>query len=78
MKVYQATTINSVGQKFINKLLETQDKNGRYAPIGLYFTYDEKSNKYIGCDNSTGDAWVEEFDKLADCIVWLFGIEEEK
>jgi phosphoribosylaminoimidazole (AIR) synthetase len=26
---------------------------------------------YVGIDNSTGDAWVEEFRRLSDCLRWL-------
>jgi len=36
-------------------------------------------DKFIGCDDTTGNKWVEEFDHLQDCVDWLkgkFEIEE--
>ncbi len=40
-------------------------------PLGLYYTIE--SGKYIGIDNSNGDAWIEEFKTLASCKKWLGG-----
>ena len=37
-----------------------------------------KSDKvYVGIDNSTGDAWVEEFPNLIECLKWLADKEDE-
>lgn len=47
-----------------------------YAPEGLFWYFDYASQKYIGIDNSTGDAWVEEFDTLEDCKQWLESKDE--
>lgn len=41
-------------------------------PQGKYWIMDE-SRKFIGIDNSTGEAWTEEFDNLNDCLKWLKG-----
>lgn len=38
------------------------------APLGLFFVVDEV---IIGIDNTTGDAWTEEFKELDACIQWL-------
>ncbi|MBR3972948.1 MAG: hypothetical protein IKJ99_03210 [Oscillospiraceae bacterium] len=32
---------------------------------------EEAGNVIIGIDNSTGYAWVEEFQNLTDCLMWL-------
>jgi len=32
-----------------------------------------EGNKYVAVDNSTGDAWTEEFDDIQDAIDWLNG-----
>lgn len=32
---------------------------------------------YVGIDNRTGDAWVEEFPTLTDCLMWLADKEEK-
>lgn len=39
-------------------------------PRGKFWTIDE-SEKIIGIDNSTGEAWTEEFDAPEECLSWL-------
>lgn len=29
---------------------------------------------WTGCDNTTGDCWVEHFDRMTDCLAWLYGM----
>ncbi len=43
----------------------------KYTPVGRFYLRD--GEKYVGVDNSTGHAWVEEFDRLDDCKRWLLG-----
>lgn len=38
-------------------------------PRGLFYMLE--NGRYIGIDNSTGDAWVEEFSNLRNCKRWL-------
>lgn len=38
-------------------------------PFGLFYLLDD--DVYIGIDNSTGDAWTEEFSNLRQCKEWL-------
>lgn len=40
-----------------------------YGPPGLYYT--KENGIYIGIDNSTGHAWVEEFNSRRKCLKWL-------
>ena len=42
------------------------------VPIGT-FLLNQRSpiGKYVGIDNQSGDAWVEEFETLEECIKWL-------
>lgn len=42
---------------------------------GLYYLIDD--GKYVGIDNSTNDAWTEEFNTLEECKNWLEGAELE-
>lgn len=42
-------------------------------PRGLFFV--REGGAYVGIDNSTGDAWVEEFNSLAACKKWLLGAD---
>lgn len=44
-------------------------------PRGLF--YGEEGGLFIGIDNTTGDAWTEEFKDFKDCVKWLDGEEEE-
>lgn len=44
-----------------------------YKPLGLFYMLDNKI--YIGIDNSSGDAYVEEFIYKEDCLRWLNGEE---
>ena len=41
--------------------------------FGLYWT--KENDVYVGIDNTSGNAWTEEFEKLEDCINWLMGEE---
>lgn len=50
-------------------------------PIGFFWTRNTRMFKtcYQGIDNSTGDAWVEEFDTYEEMIEWMYaGFKEEK
>ena len=38
-------------------------------PLGKYYVCE--NGKHVGIDNTTGDAWVEEFDSLSNCYAWL-------
>lgn len=40
-----------------------------YSPIGKFFTVDH--GLYVGIDNQTGEAYVEEFETLDACFKWL-------
>ncbi len=42
-----------------------------YQPKGLYLAYDGK--RWIAVDNSTGDAWTEDFRCKFRAIQWLKG-----
>lgn len=53
----------------INALFLSESDGGKYEPIGLFYHWD--GNTVTGVDNSTGDAWVEDFHSLGDCIAWL-------
>ena len=43
-------------------------------PEGLFLL--EEGGKFIGIDNSTGDAWTEEFGDRNQCLQWLAGLFE--
>ena len=45
-------------------------------PIGLFIHLDVLHELYVAIDNSTGDAWVEEFKYYEDAVKWLSGEKE--
>lgn len=51
-------------------LLATGFETGRYEPLGL-FLVGEAGGTWTGIDNSTGNAWTEEFGTQAECLKWL-------
>lgn len=68
-----------VGEDAIKKLTKEQAHNilntgfdtGKYKPIGRF--YSKEGDLYIGIDNSTGNAWTEEFKTKRSCLKWLNG-----
>ena len=53
-----------VSQEKALEIIETRE------PRGLFYSVED--NGYIvGIDNTTSDAWTEDFTMLADCINWL-------
>ena len=59
-----------VTKEFVDKIIATPDRYDKYGgSIGLYWY--EEDGRYIACDNSTSNCWIEEFDNWADCIMWL-------
>lgn len=43
-------------------------------PLGLF--YERDGDLHVGIDNSTGEAWVEEFKTARECLDWLRGDRE--
>lgn len=58
-----------VSQKEAIEIIEHRGCRGMFVQ--------ESGNKIVGIDNSTGDAWTEEFDDLTECLKWLVGEREE-
>ncbi len=46
-----------------------------YQPLGLFWIKD--GDWYVGIDNRTGDAWVEDFRTPEECLRWLLGEKSE-
>jgi hypothetical protein len=51
-----------------------------YYPEGTYLypraIQEEDNGRFTACDNSTGHAWVEEFDTLQEAFEWVTGRKE--
>ena len=43
----------------------------RRTPLGLFLT--KEGRKWVAVDNTTGDAWTEEFSRKHQAIRWLRG-----
>ena len=69
---------HQVTREVIDSILENQKGIEEYGePYELLWYYDEKSGKYIGCDNVNRHAWMEEFNTKEECINWLLDYDEE-
>ena len=43
------------------------------AEPGLFLHKDKEANRYVGIDNTTHEAWVEDFTTRKKCVDWLIG-----
>lgn len=55
--------VNQVTKEEADEIIEKRE------PLGLFYCVD--GNVYVGIDNRTWDAWVEEFCSLEECLNWL-------
>lgn len=65
--------IKKITETELRKMLKSETKKG-YVPRGLFYLedYNSAGNKvFVGVDNSTGDAWIEDFTSLEVCKEWL-------
>lgn len=60
----------------LHNLYQYGEQFGNYKPLGLFWRKD--GDKYIGIDNSNGDAWTEEFKTKEAMLRWLEGWEEDE
>jgi hypothetical protein len=51
-----------------NNIIENREPRGHFLV--------KDGDLFIGIDNSTGDAWTEEFKKQGDCVDWLTGSDD--
>ena len=51
------------------KLFQAEAVIETRRPTGLFYVHED--GVYVGIDNSTGHAWVEEFSSLRECKEWL-------
>lgn len=65
----ELTAVKFISPREADKIIETRIPYGRFAM--------KDGNRYIGIDNTTGDAWTEEFPSLHKCLTWLHGEDEE-
>lgn len=56
------------------KIINSQEAEkifNEYKPKGLFIILDKGT--YVGIDNSSSNAWTEEFKDLKVCLMWLNG-----
>lgn len=58
-------------REILNSINEGGD---RYQPLGLFYL--QEGDKFVGIDNSDGNAWTEEFPDKESCLRWLRREEE--
>ena len=52
-----------ISQEKANEIIETRE------PLGKFWC--KEGNIYVAIDNSTGDAWTEDFDNYEECEKYL-------
>lgn len=57
--------IRKITSEEATTIIEKREPRGRF--------YQKYRNVFVGIDNTTGDAWVEEFANLRNCKRWLSG-----
>ncbi|MDE7244626.1 MAG: hypothetical protein K2O18_11735 [Oscillospiraceae bacterium] len=57
--------IQRVGSERMMKVIDFR------TPLGLFLT--KEGGKWVAVDNSTGDAWTEEFSRKRQAVRWLRG-----
>lgn len=62
--------ITRITQPEANELLSSNRGKG-YAPIGQFWLRSDK--RFVAIDNSTGEAWTEEFKTKKSCLKYLKG-----
>lgn len=65
------TGVRIVSRTFVKRLLASDQQGEHYEPIGKYIA--RADGMFVGIDNSTGNAWTEEFRTADECIAWLLG-----
>ena len=55
--------IEIVDQKFVNDLLDSEDSNYKFKPLGR-FIFTESGSNFISIDNTDGDAYFEDHDNF--------------
>ena len=60
----------------MHHLLTSDTEHRRYTPTGVFLSHE--NGAWVACDNSTGDAWTEEFDALEDAVDWLNSDESKE
>lgn len=55
--------IHRVGQEFLRRVID------RRAPCGCFLT--KEGHTWVAVDNTTGDAWTEDFSRKRQAVRWL-------
>ncbi len=67
------TTIDHIN-KIVDSIVET---DGRlvwtYEKGKMFFAYEPVIHRWVACDNTTGDCFVEDFETMFDCLHYLYG-----
>lgn len=67
--------IVEISPKTAREILNSINEGGdRYQPLGLFYL--QEGDKFVGIDNSDGNAWTEEFLDKESCLRWLRREEE--
>lgn len=62
--------IQIITKKQFENIIDTREPAGSFLLLN--------KNSFTGVDNTTGDAWVEDFKDLQNCLRWLHGEDLEE
>jgi len=65
----KANGVEKITREKAKEIWDSADSGGKYEPEGLFYYTDDKT--IIGIDNSTGDAWTEEFRHWDTFKLWI-------
>lgn len=69
VEVVENDGIQKVSPEFANAVIETRE------PRGMFWHTSE--GRFVGIDNTDGEAWTEEFNSKEGCFAWLRGDERK-
>lgn len=69
VEVVENDGIQKVSPEFAEAVIETRE------PKGLFWHF--AGGRYVGIDNTDGEAWTEDFETKEECFAWLRGDSRE-
>lgn len=66
--------MKTITAKAMSTLVELWMEDEELAPKGRFYCFD--NGVWVGCDNVTGDCWVEEFETKEAVIQWLNDVND--
>lgn len=63
--------IKEISKSDALELIANSEEAEQFEPLGLFWYRDQSCGHFVAIDNSTGNAYIEEFDTVAGCLKYL-------